>query len=118
VQVLVFMGEDYYPNARLGDLRLTLPAVPSAAELEELVKKVMVEGEMRYEERFDLEVSWVTLLVIDGDSPVQQIDWAVDNADSAEKLEARGFKQVWAGTIPVQRAGFWGLARWEDIPRI
>jgi hypothetical protein len=115
VQVLVFMGARYFPHAWLRDLRLTLPAVPSSVELAEHVKKVMADGEIIDGDRYDLEVAWVTLLVIDGNTPVQQIDWCVNNSDNAAELQAHGYQQLWAGTIPAGRAGFWGLALVNDV---
>jgi hypothetical protein len=108
VQVPVFIGEKHYPRAWLADLRLTLPAVPTPIELAEHVKQVMADTQIQ--DGVPLAVSWATLLVINGDVPVQQVDWSVDHAPSAEQLESRGYELRWAGTIPVSEAGFWGLA--------
>jgi len=98
VQVLVSIGEKHYPRAWLADLRLTLPAVPAPLELAEHVKKVMADAQLQ--DGVPLEVAWVTLLVINGDVPVQQIDWSVDHSQSAEQLKSRpDLSQIMTSTL-------------------
>lgn len=119
MQILVFAGQDYYPNDHLGDFRGMLPARANAAGLptaEELAQYLSTLLESTLLRPAITRCDWVTLLAVDGQSAPQRQGWDILTVPATWpnpqgrliKLGCTGCfetKDRWVGVRPNERIG-------------
>jgi hypothetical protein len=94
MQILLFMGESFYPRNHFQDLEGLLPKIPDIQDISTLVRRKMA-ADVRFDDLSTGQVDWVDVLVLDGNSPPQLLCWDVGHSENSVRLERDGFSLLW-----------------------
>lgn len=92
MQVLVFIGEAYYPKNHFEDLAYTLPEMPTLSELAQMAARKQSGVST---DSGATTVNWLDVLIVDGTNPPQQRYFTLCTEASKEAVLKRGWKHPW-----------------------
>lgn len=86
MQVLLFIGEEFYPRPNLGDFVQVMPHFPTDDELLSVVVHLKATRD-----RYSLHPQWATAMSVDPvTNETKMVHWVIDHDEDQEKLKQRG----------------------------